>query len=171
MTETHAEFIEKYGIEPLEMLCEALWQQKNEYILYDKKISLGNVIYSDVINCKGLAEYEFGADGYVEFSFRNGNSDGTLVESYGDKTYFRPTQLVRMFVLDIDRLKSMDRTDEEIEVSKRLFKLKEKEIKEMEGKMQYDLYFSPTTKIIDYYDQYAKKMFLRIEYKEVEVKY
>src|SRR6185503_7463480 len=104
MTKAHDEFVEKYGETPLEMLCEALWQQKNEYCLDDKKISLGSVIYSDVINCKGLAEYEFGKDGYVEFSFRNGNLDGTVVESYGDETYFKPTQTIRVFILDEDRL-------------------------------------------------------------------
>jgi hypothetical protein len=171
MIKTHAEFVEKYSEIPLEMLCEALWNQQNEYTLEDKKISLGSVVYSDVINCKGLAEYYFGKDGYVEFSFRNGNLDGTVVESYGENTYFKPTRTVKVFVLDVDRLIAMGRTDEQIEASKKLFKLKENEIREIEGKMNYDLYFSPTIKIEEFYRQYAIEMFLKIDYETFDVEY
>lgn len=166
---THNEFLEKYGDTPLEMLGEALWNRENKYILDDKKISVGSVVYSNAINCRGLAEYEFGKDGYVEFSFRSGNHDGTVIESYGDKTYFKPTKTIGVFVLDTERLRKEGRTDEQIEFSKKFFNLKEKEIKEMESKMNYDLYFSPTNKIIDFYNEYAEKMCLNIDYKEIEV--
>jgi hypothetical protein len=171
MTKAHEEFVEKYGETPLEMLCEALWSQQNEYTLDDKKISLGSVVKKDAINCHGLAEYYFGDDGYVEFSFRDGNLDGTVVESYGDKTEFKPTRTIRVFALDEVRLMLMGRTDEEIERSRELFRLKEKEIKEMQGKMQYDLYFSPTSKVLDYYNEYAEKMCLKIEFKTINVDY
>jgi hypothetical protein len=168
---THDEFVEKYSDIPLEMLSEALWNKTNKYALDDKKISLGCVVYSDRINCTGLAEYEFDEEGYVEFSFRSGNNDGTVVVSYGDNIQYKPTQIIRMFVLDVERLKLIGKTPMEIEVSERLFKLKHKEIEEMQGKMQYDLYFSPTNKIVDYYNEYARKMFLTIEYVEVDVNY
>lgn len=167
----HDEFVEKYGEEPLEMVSEALWHQQKEYSRGDKKIMLGSVIYSDAINCIGLAEYEFGKDGYVEFSFRSGNVDGFTVESFGENTEWNPTRSIPVFALDVNRLESLGRTEEEIGVSKKLFSLKAKEINEMQGKMQYDFYFSPTTKIFNHYKNYANKMFLKIEHKTISVDY
>jgi len=154
-----AEFCAKYGEEILEELCEAIWGNKS-------RVTIVDLVRHNAINCSGLATFDWNGE-EVEFSFRDGDWNGTEVLSFGEScSYNPPKPQKRIAILDEHRIK-MEYGEERLEVMRELFRLKKAEIDEMMGKMNYDLYFSPTTKIRQHYNEWLKKNYLTTDWVDV----
>lgn len=131
----------------------------------DESISIDDVQKHDAINRSFSGSFE--KDGQTwYFLAEDGNNNGSVINDYGmeektiDRTYTR-----RIYVPDYPLFAS----EEKRALMKKIYDMKRAagEYEEMERKMNYDMFFSPTNLITEHYRDWGKKHGLKIEIIEI----
>lgn len=166
MDATTASFIATYGQDTYERIFEVIYGDAT----YDD-ISIREKYSRDVINSYGYAFYRLPNGDEVIVNFEDGNWNGSQITSFGvDVDPVREHRVLRRMVLDEARIRMETGTHEEAEQKVALMKMKFNSMKaviqEKERDYNYDLFFSPTTKIQDHYRNWMRERYLTIKHEE-----